>query len=490
MRTRMVCLGVVGMLAGLTLSEVGAVPLPGDSSPPELLQGAVPGQPPGLRYSGYSSFADNLQVDWLRTTGGTTALFASSWYPENYQTVWLNSTTTVAYLKSPTGPGGLRVFPVGMYRARCRGYNSEGYGNWATSSPVQVAMPGTLRTRILSGPRRVGTHDDLKYVWSNNFAASQHRVQVKRGDRTVRSTNWSGSFVANYWASTSPPSWSDRPSSPSRELVNGTAYTFRVSSWSPVAQRWTTWTQRPFQVARGTAAVPRLRYSQQDYNGYFPRSPRPYFKALYRGTNPPAKWTLMDIRKKSGSRLTTVKRQWVSRYDPSCNSGGNSGGVVAGEVWVGGAYAYPDLAPGTYVYRAQSWNGPGRNQSRWTSWGTATVARAGTVRKPSTNGFHFYNGSSGASINWPASPNCYSYNLAIYRNGSLYRTLNNRDPRRTHSTQIWGNTATGLPAMVNYQGARMTTGVYTFRAQATRFYGMTTEVGSAWTQMPGSYTVP
>ena len=489
MKTRWAGWGILGLLMGVSACEVRG-DLPGDPNPPVLQQGFVPGQPPGLRYAGYSAYANNLKVDWLRTSGGTTALFASSWYPENYQTIWLNPTTQVAYLKSPTGPGGLRVFPVGIYRARCRGYNSSGYGNWATSTPVQVAMPGTLCTRITSGPRRVGTHVDLTYTWSNNFAASQYRVQVKRGDRTVRSTNWPAAFVPEYWGPPSVPSWSDRPSSPSRELVNGTAYTFRVSSWSPVAQRWTAWTQRPFQVARGTAAVPRLRYSQQDYNGYYPRSPRPYFKARYAGTNPVPLWTRMDIRRKTGSRLTPVKQQWVSRYAPACNMQGNSGGVGIGEVWVGGAYAYADLAPGTYVYRAQSWNGPGRNQSRWSTWGTATVARAGTVSKPLTNGFHFYNGSGGASINWSASPNCYSYNLAIYRNGSLYRTLYNRDPRRTQTTQIWGSSITGQPATVNYHGARMTTGVYTFRAQATRFYGMTTEVGSAWTQMPGSYTVP
>jgi hypothetical protein len=351
-------------------------------------------------------------------------------------------------------------------------------------------MPGRLQTRITSGPRRMGTHDDLRYTWSNNFAASQHRVQVKRGGQTVRTSNFPAYFVPSYWAATSSPTWSDRPSSPSRELPNGTAYTFRASSWSPVAQRWTAWTQRPFQVMRGTAMAPRVSCSQKDYNGAFTRSPRPYFTAKYRGTNPPALWTKFDIRRQQGSRRVPVKQQWVSRYAPTCNGNGNAGGTGTGEVWVGGAHAYPDLVPGKYVYRAQSWNGPGRNQSRWSAWRTSTVASAGTVQKPPTNGFSFFNGSSWASISWQAAPNCYSYNLRAYRNGTLYRTWLNRDPRRTHSTQIWGNSYTGQPPVVNYQGSRLPTGDYRFEVQSTRLIGPTGGLSSAWAPMPGSYTVP
>jgi hypothetical protein len=114
MRTSWVSWGVAGVLAGLALSEVQALrPPPGDPSVPVLQQGAVPGQPPGLLYPGYSAFAEKLQLEWLRSTGSTTALFASSWYPENYQSVWLNPTTTVSYLKSPTGPGACACFRWG-----------------------------------------------------------------------------------------------------------------------------------------------------------------------------------------------------------------------------------------------------------------------------------------------------------------------------------------------------------------------------------------
>lgn len=104
MKTRWAGWVLLGLWLGGTVCE--ARDLPGDPNPPVLQQGVVPGQPPGLRYSGYSAYADNLQVEWHRTSGGTTGLFASSWYPENYQTLWLSPTTEVAYLKSPTGSGG------------------------------------------------------------------------------------------------------------------------------------------------------------------------------------------------------------------------------------------------------------------------------------------------------------------------------------------------------------------------------------------------
>lgn len=492
MRTTLLWAGLLGAMLAMAASAPAYDVLPGATSAPAIFQSATPGMPPAFRNPRLAPRATQMEVKYFkfRGTNGPDA-FAQASYPSDYYSQYTGAGTVDSYLKSPTGPGGYRMFPAGTYRVQWRGRNSYGSGPWSTTMPFQVSHPALITTTITSGPRTVKSGTDLTYRWKNNFAASAYRVQIRRNGRLLGATNGPGVFQ-NGWINESSSYYSDRPTSPARELPNGAGYEFRVSSYSPVLGKWTTWTNRPFRISRGKPALPQLYFTQQDFGGAFSRSPRPFFGANYGYMRMPALWTYFDIRRKVGSQLQVVRKTWASRYHRcSGNLGGSATGVEGGKVWVGGAYAFPDLKAGKYVYRARAWNGPAANQSRWTAWRTTTVVQAGTLIKPPTNGFGAYNYGTQTHITWRGVPNAYTYNVAVYRNGSFYQTWRNLDPRVNPSFHIYGS-PTGGTVSINYTGPPLTTGVYRFAYQAVNNANPPATRTSIWstpTNFPG-LTVP
>lgn len=487
-RNWVVCLGLMlAMVSGA--QAIPPLPLMATSGPAIYMPGGA-GMPPALRNPDLVPHARQMEVKYFRY-GPTNqpVVFAQAWYPDNYYPQYVDRQTTAYYLKSPTGPGGYRMFPAGTYGVQWRGYNAHGYGPWSTTTPFQVTHPAMGTTVITSGPRTVKSGTDMTYRWKNNFAPSAHQVQIQRNGRLLLTTNRPGVFQAG-WITSDTSYYSHRPASPARELPNGTGYSIRVRSYSPVLSRWTTWSSRLFRMSRGAVSVPRLYYSSKDYNNFFNRSPRPFFGANYGTSRLPSLWTYLEIRRKAGSRWPLLSRQWVSRY-PHCagSAGGPVSGVTGGKVWVGGAYAYPDLQPGTYKWRARAWNGTGAGQSRWTTWTTTRVQQAGSLWKPPTNGFGFYPYNNASHFAWRSVPNAYNYNLTIYRNGAWYRNVRNLDPRANAEVYINGS-ATGGPATVYYNGPGLTTGVYRFKYQAVAYSGPTGGFASAWSDLTPSYTVP
>ena len=490
MRAARYWIGRMGLIMALATGAQAYEVLPGATSAPVVFQSGMPGMPPALRNPRLAPRATQMEVKYFkyRGTNGPEA-FAQALYPNDYHGQYVRPQVTDWYLKSSTGPGGYRMFPSGSYGVQWRGHNSHGYGPWTTTTPFQVSHPALITTTVTSGPTTVRSGTDLTYRWRNNFAASAYQVQIRRGGRLLRTTNGPGVFQ-NGWINESSSYYADRPDSPARELPNGNGYEFRVKSYSPVLSKWTAWSSRMFRMNRGAAALPRLYYSSQDYNQFFKRSPRPFFGANYGTTKTPALWTYFDIRRKIDSRWQVVRKKWVSRYSHCYGYlGGAATGVAGGKVWVGGAYAFRDLKPGTYKWQARAWNGPGDGQSRWTSWSTTRVRQAGSFWKPPTNGFNCYRYNNESHLTWRGVPNAYTYNLAVYRNGAQYRTYSNLDPRLNPSFRI-NPSATGGPTTVYFTGPRLTTGVYRFKYQASNYGGPTGGTASVWSDLTPAYTVP
>jgi hypothetical protein len=459
--------GALGFILGIGVCTAAADCVPGIPEGPVMSDDPLAGLPPSIHQAAFEIGAEQMQVEYWKETDDVWSLSFRGGLPDDFIAEWAGDGDTNWYARSATGPGGFRVFSTGTYRVQWRGHNSCGFGPWATSMPFQVNST-TLTTRITEGQRRVRAADDLAFTWENNFAASAHRVQIRRNGRLLRSKNLPGMYQDG-WLSYQPRSYQDRPATPRQELRNGTGYVFRVSSWSPAQAAWSPWTTWPFHILRGRSPVPSLSISQQDFNGAFRKSPRPFFNAEYGNGNTPALWTCFDIRRPAGDRLQVVRRKWASRYQESFSYNRGPGvGVDGDKVWMGGANALRDLPAGQYVWRVLSWNGPAANQSRWTAFRTSTVVAARGVARPGTNGFNLsygygIGGRFGGNFVWHAVPNAYAYNLQVRQSGTLYRAWTNLDPRVRRAFNVFTNNDS---VVANYEGPALPYGYYRFRVQA------------------------
>ena len=484
MKLKLFLAAVLGMGLGITVGTAAGPCTPAAPGVPVIAQDGLSGLPPAIHQAAFGIYASQMQVEYWKNVGGDWSLAFRGWLPDDFFPEWAGEGDTNWYARRATGPGGFRIFSAGTYRAQWRGHNTCGFGPWATSTPFQVNTT-TLTTRITGGPRTVRAATDLAYTWANNFAASAHRVQIRRGGRLVRGTNMPGLFQDG-WLSYQPQSYQDRPGTPRRELPNGTDYVFRVSSWSPAQGAWSPWTNRPFRIARGQSTVPRLSVSQTDFDGAFRRSPRPFFNANYGYMRTPALWTYFDIRRQEGDRLQVVRRMWASRYQESYSYGHGPGvGVDGDRVWLGGAKALRDLPAGKYVWRVQAWNGTRPSQHRWTAFRTSTVVAARGLARPTTNGFGMYNGygisgNSGGNVFWHAVPNAYAYNLQVRRNGTLYRAWTNLDPRVRRAFSVFKDEDA---VAANFEVPELPFGYYRFRVQAiNRVTSGQTSPWSSWSR--------
>lgn len=365
----------LGFMLGIGVGTAAADCTPDVPGVPVISDDPLAGLPPSIHQAAFDIGAAQMQVEYWMEAGATWTLAFRGWLPDDFSTEWAGDGDTNWYPRSATGPGGFRIFSTGTYRVQWRGHNNCGFGPWATSMPFQVSST-TLTARITEGQGTIRAADDLAFTWANNFAASAHRVQIRRNGRLVRSKNLPGMFQDG-WISYQPQTYSDRPATPGQELRNGTGYVFRVSSWSPAQAAWSPWAIWPFQIVRGRSPVPALSVSQQDFEGAFRRSPRPFFTAEYGYGNTPALWTYFDIRRPADDRLQVVRRKWASRYQEGFSYNRGPGvGVDGDKVWMGGANALRDLPAGQYVWRVLAWNGPGANQSRWTPFRTSAVVAA------------------------------------------------------------------------------------------------------------------
>lgn len=484
MKSKLLPLAVV--LVGLfaVSSAWGVVCTPRQPGPVSVRMG-VSGQPPGFTFPADPEGASRMQVEVWKYVGTNRTLFARVWKQAS-TFGWGGGSNWSAQFLLGSGPGGIRLFKAaGIYRVKWRGWNSCGFGPWSASTSFRVRHTSKLSIRITKGPSRVGSGSDLAYSWSNNFAASRHLVQIRRGSALVRSTNLPGAF-RNGWCSFGKSTYRDRPSSPEKELPNGADYVFRVRSYSPILGKWSPWAEKPFQIARGMPRNPALTFSQRDFDGAFKRSPRPYFSANYGYRRTPALWTFYDINRKVGNQLQVVRRQAVSRYAGAFGYGRDA---VAGQIDFGGGWVFPDLPAGKYVWRVAALNGVAGGLWRWTEYKTSTVVAAASLAVPSTTGFSFALSGGRGIFHWRAVPNAYEYRFAVWRNGTLDHIYSN-DVQT--ATDFWmQKAATGSVVDAEYRcPVVFPAGQYRFQLQAVNRTRPAGQQASGWSPSIGVFTVP
>ena len=303
---------IVLLAGGIVAAARGAECTPAQPGAIAVRMGAS-GQPPGFTFPASAAGATQMQVEIWRSTSSGWVLFSRVW--KGTATFgWGGGRTWTAQFLLGTGPGGIRLFKsAGIYRVKWRGWNTCGYGPWSAATSFRVRHTSKLATRITRGPTRVGSGTDLAFRWTNNFAASRHLIQIRRGGKLVRSTNFPGAFRSG-WCYFGFSEYRDRPDSPEKELPNGNGYVFRVRSYSPVLGKWAPWVEKPFAIARGMPRSPALSVSQKDFEGVFRRSPRPYFSANYGAGRTPALWSFFDIQRKVGG-VRGSERKWRARKD-------------------------------------------------------------------------------------------------------------------------------------------------------------------------------
>ena len=442
---------LIGAAAAATAAQAA---LPAQPVPLAVRQDP-PGAPPAFLYPQLPAGADQIQFEvWFAPPQEIERVYVRSWIDAS--TAYLNPVTfdgepaTEVFLRGSSSTGFMMFREQGTYRVRWRGYNAQGYGPWSDFSAFRRIYDSQTLTLITRAPNRVTSNGDVAFSWTNDVADEVYSAQFLSGGRAVRNAFGRGAFQAG-WIYQGEFSYQDRPSSPSGELPNG-SYTFRVRAWSPAARIWSPWATHPFEIARRMPRRPSLATSQQDFNGFFNRSPRPRFLARYGSGRTPALWTRFDIRRLSGSRQTRIALQWVSRYTSAASGAGI--GNRPDEIGLRGEYSFPDLPPGTYVWRAQASNGSAL--SRWTPFRTNRFYAAGALARPPTTGMSFHNGTtwyegrwegeqdnlswtSGqwrreGKIAWRTIPNAFAYNIQILRNNEPYLRYANLDPRTNACT--------------------------------------------------------
>ncbi len=476
MRLNGIWIAVVATLLVGIIPAQAEVCLPG--SPPERLTVKIglSGRPPSFIYGDWPARATEIQIEV--SIQKSTGLEPVARYHINPDTAWSNPITvngvrkTEVFLRGSGQTGFILFFTAGTYKARWRGFNNcesslpgtrPGYGSWSGYTTFERIITSRPTTRITQGPSLVNSDRDVAFVWTNNFADEVYNVRIYDGRKAVRHAYGKGSFREG-WMYEGRYIYRDRPSSPTLELPNGSNYSFRVKAWAPVNRRWSSWAVKNFTVARRTlprSSLPSLSVSQRDFYGFFPDSPRPFFLAKYK-RRVPALWTLYDIRRLENGRQRRVAIKWVSRYTSAKNGAGR--GSNPRVISLGGAEAFADMRPGTYIWRVKAhsghtqwWDGSRRvNNARWSPFRTNRIVAARTLERPGTNGFRLRNGSIRipgyyyaedevnqpeyliwassysqlrGKIQWYTVPNAFAYKVQILRNGRLYRVYNSLDPR-------------------------------------------------------------
>ena len=397
MKMGLVCLA--GIIAG-AVSVYAQDCLPGKPEPLTVQLG-ISGRPPSFLYGAMPARAKQIQIQvWYQYPTG------------NVANVWIEPSTaysrpvffkgkpkTEVFLRGPSQTGFMLFFQAGTYQARWRGYNNCGYGPWSEFTKYNRKFTDKPKTVIIRGVSRVGSGGNIAFIWTNNFADEVYSAVILYGGRAVRSEYGRGAFRAG-WIYEGSNTYKDRPLSPEKELPNATIYSFRVRAWAPVNRAWSPWTSNKFVVARSVPALPSLSVSQSDFNGFFNRSPRPRFIAQYKSGVIPALWTYFDIRRLENGRQCPVLQKWVSRYTLAENGAGR--GANQSEICLRGEKVFPDLPPGTYIWRVKAHNGHEQwwdgsrkiNLSRWSAFRTNVLVAAGALAKPSTNGFTLGNSNT------------------------------------------------------------------------------------------------
>lgn len=462
------------------------------------------GIPPAISASPWDSpdefnadFGVQMQVEfWKETTPGRLVLFASTWfndssfYASSEYDDDLEEQVYRSYLRG-SGPGGLRIFPVGRYVARWRGWNPNGPGAWDLPNPAVgtgfvVTHPATLTTAFVQSPDEDGPNYMVEAEWENNFIANLHEAQIRRNGKVVRQGKMLGGLdeygLWNLMDEDAYRGWAqDDPDQPSLELPDG-EYTARVRSYSPVLRKWSPWVETgTFLLQRGMPSLPTLDLSQEDYDGFFDRSHRPYFNANYDERSVVPLWTQYEITQQVGKSKRLVRRQWVRSYPAYGYGNGGHGGLGGGSAYGDGWRS--DLPAGDYVWRAQSWN-PGKGNSVLTPWTTSTLHQATRPDVPPADAIEIYTSQHGyryQSLEFAAVPNAYAYEIQMYRAGKRF-AMHRLDTGR--NLDLWGDQES-VEAW-SYLRRRVPDGDYTFSVRAVNMGNQAKPYDlrySAWSQV-------
>lgn len=490
---------MVLLSAGACHSALGACSVPGKPAP-LVVELGLPGTPPALRQpqvADQPAGATHCLFEFRRVTASGSKLFAQTWAPPplfNWAGFYLHFVNGGGgpyyqmYLRG-TGAGGLRAFPAGTYRLRWLGKNACGKGPWSDETQFEVAPVAVLPVVVTQGPPPVvGPTGDVAFAWTNAYAASAYKVEMRRGAKIVRNKTLPGGYSTGYDRlideRLAGNSYADRPKSRIQELPNGTGYVFRVKAYSPNAKKWSPWTTNgPFRIARGAPTLPNLSVSQMDYEGAFTRSMRPYFAADYGDL--PALWTGFEIwHVDANNAKTLVRRQWVSRYGESGTAFLKVHSLGGSDPWVSTLWR-KDLPSGKYEWRVQAWNGAGPGESV-AKGVTSIVVSAGALAKPLAP----YKLEAGGSVNWiywiPV-PNAYSYEAEIYKNGKLYR----KSPVLDAAKQTLGTYLTLSKDEACWRSAgKLPAGIYTLRVRALNKANPVGQRDSEWSNFSAGFAVP
>jgi hypothetical protein len=462
---------VLFCLISFSSFSFGSCP-PSTPDPLEVEVG-VWGKPPALvdiewPFNEDFTYASEVQIEFRQVTGGTDRLLYQRWFSES-DLLWGSRHFFYSwhvddslnwfrkYYLIGAGPGKIRTFPSGEYvvrwRARydyCGNQSGDWISEWSETRFQIDALSGGLEIEA-QGLNMVSAQDDLDFNWSNNFASSSYNVEIRRGGRIVRKATLRGGFGYFGMINSRQPgleesqidqgSYQDRPQF-NRELPNHPEYIFRVRGYSPISRKWSDWAELNFEINRGAPDLPALDMSQNDYDGFFDRSLRPFFFADYGGA--PALWTYFDVNSKNArGRLSVVRRIWVSRYDFGYGYIGGSGGRWNPQAW------QKDLPPGEYVWRVRAYNGPAPEQSAWSSFRTNIVHSPGVLAKPDATKISYSQDEWSLYVKWDAVPNAYAYKYEIRRAGKVVRRSKIVDQA---NYGVWFNLNDGVLRAESYAG--------------------------------------
>lgn len=468
--------------------------LPAQPSPLSVQLG-ISGRPPSFLYASVPANSDQIQIEVLLQTATGDKPAARVFVDAS--TCYLNpviingKSRTEVFLRGTGLTGFMMFYQTGTYKVHWRGYNEDaGFGPWSDFSSFTRSFSSRTLTRITRAPSTVAADTDLSFTWTNDFADEVYSLQIISGRRAVRNEYGRGAFRAG-WMYEGPCTYQDRPATPDDELPNG-PYTFQIRAWCPIKRIWSAWAQKSFTVARSTPRLPSIMVTQQDFAGFFNRSPRPQFIARYGTGRVPALWTLFDIRRIENGRQRPVLQQWVSRYDLAQNGAGK--GANPSDIYLRAEKIFADLPPGTYVWRvkahgghSQWWDGSRRtNFARWTDFRTNRLYAAGTLAQPRTNDMSLRNGTTWYDGHWYAAdpakpeylswsngywrmegkmvwatvPNAFAYHVQIFRDNQWYKSYYDLDPR------IHNCTLSRSGRSILFARERFPAGTYKFRVQA------------------------
>jgi hypothetical protein len=475
------------------------------------------GRPVSYIFGAWPAGAEQIQIETRRVNAdGTEKLVARTWVDET--TAFLTPITvngkrkTEVFLRGPSQTGYKMLYNPGLHKTRWRGGNDCGIGPWSDYAFFTRTFVSKPVTRILKGPSRVKSGDDIVYKWKSNFADEVYCAVIAYGGRHVRKEYGRGAFRSG-WIYEGSYTYRDRPASPSEELPNGTIYSFKVRAWCPINRRWSDWAVKPFTIARTKPRPPSLAFTQVDYGGFFNLSPRPQFTARYAKT--PALWTLFDIRRLENGQARKVIRKWVSRYGSVLDGAGRR--RHSSEIVLRGEKIFADLPPGTYVWRVQSYNGNDQwwdgsrrtNLTVWTDFRTNEILAAGALAQPPTNAFslcnektwfpgYYYPTEEGpdhlvwsnsqsrleGKIEWSTAPNAFVYNVEIHRSNKWFQTYRLLDPR------FHPCTLNPSGRSILFKREPFPSGIYRFRVQAVNRANPSNTQYSAWSSFSPDFAVP